>query len=571
MHIQKLLATAVCLVTPVLAQDECSMATAVVDGPNGPYTNVGATDSPEPWPCGGTASADVWYFYIATCTGTAQAQTCGGGFDTKIEVFSGTCGALVSLGCNDDSCGLQSSISWSTTMGTQYYIRVGGFSGATGNFPLDISCAGLLPNDECATAVAVVDGTNGPFTSLGASNSPEPWPCATGGSDVWFSYAATSTGEVTAATCGANYDSCIEAFSGTCGALTSLGCNDDFCTLQSSLTFPVLSGQTYYIRVGGFTGAQGNFPLEIKNEYPFDMLGIAETVPGTGTLGMASSAFVDGDTLRWNFDDPLSLAAGKFAAVVLNLSSGAPAPIGVTAGIPGFDQLWAGSTPAGLALVFPPVLVPATDQSVVVPPGLFLAADRLRMQGLVLDPANAPGFLPVVPTRNTIEFVSNAGTCSVSEGFEGVPVGLGNYPTGWGNGGGASEWRVDSGGTPSAGTGPNAAIEGVNYFYCETSGTFGPSDTWVMNTAVYPTAGLSAMAFQLSRVGDAIGVLEVRMGDGLGTFPTVLATYSGTGPAEWTQEVLGLVGAGANVQFQFLYTYGGGFRGDIAIDDFCLK
>ena len=54
------------------------------------------------------------------------------------------------------------------------------------------------------------------------------------------------------------YDTCIEVLSGSCGALTSLGCNDDgggSCGLGSTVQVPVVIGQTYLIRVGGFNGS----------------------------------------------------------------------------------------------------------------------------------------------------------------------------------------------------------------------------------------------------------------------------------------------------------------------------
>jgi hypothetical protein len=120
-------------------------------------------------------------------------------------------------------------------------------------------------NDDCAGAIAVAAGLNGPFdTSLSTTSSPS-WPCAGGGSDLWYRYTALGTGQMTVDTCtGTNYDSALEVFSGACGALTSLACNDDTCGLSSSVTVNVSAGQTYYIRVGGYGGAAGAFQLNIS-------------------------------------------------------------------------------------------------------------------------------------------------------------------------------------------------------------------------------------------------------------------------------------------------------------------
>ena len=120
-------------------------------------------------------------------------------------------------------------------------------------------------NDDCAGAIAVVSGLSGPFdTSLATTSSPA-WPCAGGGTDLWYRYAALGTGQLTVDLCtGTNYDSALEVFSGACGSLTSLGCNDDSCGLSSSVTVNVAAGQTYYIRVGGYASAAGSFQLNIS-------------------------------------------------------------------------------------------------------------------------------------------------------------------------------------------------------------------------------------------------------------------------------------------------------------------
>ena len=119
-------------------------------------------------------------------------------------------------------------------------------------------------NNECSAAIAVGNGIVGPHTNVGATTSAPGWPCASGGNDVWFVYSAYQNGTLSVSTCGqATWDTAIEVFSGTCTSLTSLGCNDDTCSLQSTVTTPVTPG-TYYIRVGGYNGATGSFSLDIS-------------------------------------------------------------------------------------------------------------------------------------------------------------------------------------------------------------------------------------------------------------------------------------------------------------------
>jgi hypothetical protein len=85
---------------------------------------------------------DVWFCWTATATDTVEMATCTNTtWDTKLAVYAG-CGcpaANASLTCNDDSCTLQSKISFVATAGQQYMIRLGAYSnGSTGTGTLAI-------------------------------------------------------------------------------------------------------------------------------------------------------------------------------------------------------------------------------------------------------------------------------------------------------------------------------------------------------------------------------------------------------------------------------------------------
>ena len=159
------------LAAPALAQfpnDDCTGAVPISQGVWGPYSNVGATTSTQPWSCGvggGGPTADLWYSYVAPASGPLTVSLCNGtSFDSVLEIYDGTggCGALVSVACNDDFCGGggPSSISGAAvTAGTTYLIRVGGWGNASysvGGFTIDVN--GPLPPNS-------VVGSN---TTLGA-------------------------------------------------------------------------------------------------------------------------------------------------------------------------------------------------------------------------------------------------------------------------------------------------------------------------------------------------------------------------------------------------------------------
>ena len=86
-------------------------------------------------------------------------STCSAGtnYDTKLSVFSGSCGSLVCIDGDDDhTCthtNLHSEVSFAAVSGTTYYVLVHGFGSANGDFDLlvlegDISCAEIPTMSE---------------------------------------------------------------------------------------------------------------------------------------------------------------------------------------------------------------------------------------------------------------------------------------------------------------------------------------------------------------------------------------------------------------------------------------
>jgi hypothetical protein len=277
--------TITCFAT--LTNDECAGAIPVVDGLNAPGHNVGATTSAPAWTCT-TAGADVWFSYVASCTGTAQFSLCPPGsasFDSTLAVYSGACGALSLLACNNNACSSPSSVALPVSAGTTYYVRIGGvdLGGSnfdSGSFALYITCSPPAANDECAGAIPVSEGTNGPFSNIGATTSIPPG-CGIS-NDVWFTYTATCTGTVLLSTSGpggADFPTKIQILGGACGSLFSIACGEGvnsvggvFYSNPSWLVATLAAGTTYSIRVGKsaeFGATTGTFRLTIQPECAF--------------------------------------------------------------------------------------------------------------------------------------------------------------------------------------------------------------------------------------------------------------------------------------------------------------
>ena len=107
-----------------------SNATTGTEGQNEPLcTQFGSS----------TIDNDVWFAWTAPTTSTFIVETCllTPTIDTKIAAYpisaAGPCPAAGSvLDCNDDSCALQSQITFQGTAGSSYMFQIGTFPGATG-------------------------------------------------------------------------------------------------------------------------------------------------------------------------------------------------------------------------------------------------------------------------------------------------------------------------------------------------------------------------------------------------------------------------------------------------------
>jgi hypothetical protein len=288
------------------ANDSCFSSIAVGLPSSTFGNNVGATVTPAL--AGGCSNgADVWYTFVAPFTGTASASTCGfipgaTNYDTVLNVwdFAGSSFACTTgsspLACNDDFCGLRSSVTFPVVLGHGYYIAVGGYAGAMGNFELAVSgTPAIPPNDTCATAIPIGLGWLQSAENSGATTGPDPTAnCGPMTKDVWYSFVAPSCGTYTVSTCAlANFDTVIGIWSGPCGSLAAVTCNDDNCSsagqgMNSTVSFAGTTGTTYFISVGGFNGAFGSFGLNLTGSAGAPMT-LSFIHNGPGTIGYTIS------------------------------------------------------------------------------------------------------------------------------------------------------------------------------------------------------------------------------------------------------------------------------------------
>jgi len=113
-------------------------------------------------------------------------------------------------------------------------------------------------NNNCLFAEEITEsGENLAFTTNYASFDGYG-ECMTS-PNIWFTHEAITDDMVIVTLCGSSYDTKLAVYEGDdCSDLNLLGCNDDFCGLQSELQVQMESGKTYYIEVGGYSNNAGD-------------------------------------------------------------------------------------------------------------------------------------------------------------------------------------------------------------------------------------------------------------------------------------------------------------------------
>ncbi|HZK08194.1 MAG TPA: T9SS type A sorting domain-containing protein [Bacteroidales bacterium] len=175
------------------------------------------------------------------------------------------------------------------------------------DFNLVIAATTVVPNDDCANAIAVGEVNGKYFSTLEAT--PSVWPLD-GKYDIWYSYTASFTGNATVDVCDSDFDTYLEVYDACNGAL--LDFNDDACDLQSKVTLPVTNGSEYVVRVAGFDNETGEGFLSIYEETTC-------TLPPVGTAEGEVCGDFDNDGC--NIDPPAFFTVADGDLIFGNLSA----------------------------------------------------------------------------------------------------------------------------------------------------------------------------------------------------------------------------------------------------------
>jgi Secretion system C-terminal sorting domain len=234
-----------------------------------------------------------------------------------------------------------------------YYYGVLTDVGAEGPYTITVAatqCASPPGNDECENAMVLISNATCIQVGFTTDNATETLPAiecdgftSAISNDVWFSFVATSTDQTIGVVGFNEADAMIELFSGACGALNSLQCEDlTFPQAAGENTTELLTeggltvGQTYYVRVydWGHASPEHNFEICVT-EGAGANIGIGELTgadawsiypnPTDGTFNLsyagtngAATVEVFDVTGRMVYNDRTALANGS----VLNVEIG---------------------------------------------------------------------------------------------------------------------------------------------------------------------------------------------------------------------------------------------------------
>jgi len=245
--------------------------------------------------------------------------------DTQIAVYTDGCGTLTPVACNEDGPNISqgsfpSLIEFTAEAGVEYLIMVDGFnfegSVSVGEFCMIVTQRPPAPaNDLCVNAIDLNSSTGqgegtvvnaGTYTNVSATTSDDPaagFDCLLESdgmgsmpsldNTIWFTITGDGNDyilEATVTDCSVSggipgNDTQIVVYTGECGDLTSVACNDDGPdagdgNFPSLVEFTAEAGVEYSILVDGYGGVVGDFCLFFTQQTNVGVLEVNEDVLG---------------------------------------------------------------------------------------------------------------------------------------------------------------------------------------------------------------------------------------------------------------------------------------------------
>ncbi len=245
-----------------------------------------ATESPtDPvLPCLGDAGNrglnTIWYTYTPSVPVLLKLTVDGDyAWQPTAAVFTGTCGSLTNIACQGGDNHTIAALTFMANAYTKYYIEAStqhkyAFQTNESPYPkVTLAAIGYPATfDACSKPVTI---TSLPYSFTGETRvTSEVWsdpiiPAlnSKGYNTVWWTYTPASTVNITVDTVGSDYDTVLAAWTGVCGALSTVSSNNNWGGQKTSqIQFRAYAGTTYMIEAASLTRGGGNLVLHVKQD-----------------------------------------------------------------------------------------------------------------------------------------------------------------------------------------------------------------------------------------------------------------------------------------------------------------
>ena len=241
--------------------DSCTGATTL-SGTSGTLSDDFAAPSRTVTDCG--SGSELWYRITVSSRSVLYVDSLGSSFDTRLSLRT-SCGGA-SIQCEDDDCGtLQEQLVRVVDPGT-YYIALHAFSSGTSSGSVALRWQVLTAGNGSYTRITGNGAFSGTTSGTGTFQPPMCGASSVAGrgpeNGYYLTRCPSQTSSLTADTCtGTTYDSTLHVWGGS----GQLGCNDDSCSLQSSVSATLAGPGAFVIHVDGYgTSSAGAYTLTVS-------------------------------------------------------------------------------------------------------------------------------------------------------------------------------------------------------------------------------------------------------------------------------------------------------------------